>query len=91
MEKTNKTTSDVILYDNRVVVFKMEGDVMLYVVGGAEENEVMLFSVVLALRDCLSILLKYAFSSSHCPCTSSLALFLPIPSFASQGGLIFFS
>ncbi|MCJ1243604.1 Golgi-to-ER vesicle coat component [Trapelia coarctata] len=58
MEKTNKTTSDVILYDNRVVVFKMEGDVMLYVVGGAEENEVLLFSVVLALRDSLSILLK---------------------------------
>ena len=59
MEKTNKQTSDVILYDNRVVVFKMEGDVMLYVVGGAEENEVLLFSVVLALRDSLSILLKY--------------------------------
>lgn len=57
-EKTNKQTTDVILYDNRVVVFKMEGDVMLYVVGGAEENEVMLFSVVLALRDSLSILLK---------------------------------
>lgn len=91
MEKTNKTTSDVILYDNRVVVFKMEGDVMLYVVGGAEENEVMLFSVVLALRDCLSILLKYAFSSSRCPCSSSLALFLLIPSCASQRGLIFFS
>ena len=57
-EKTNKQTSDVILYDNRVVVFKMESDVMLYVVGGAGENEIMLFSVVLALRDALSILLK---------------------------------
>ncbi|MCJ1281802.1 Golgi-to-ER vesicle coat component [Xylographa pallens] len=58
MDKTNKQTSDVILYDNRVVVFKMEGDVMLYVVGGADENEVLLFSVVLALRDSLNILLK---------------------------------
>ncbi|KAL8816712.1 MAG: hypothetical protein Q9191_008282, partial [Dirinaria sp. TL-2023a] len=28
LEKTNKQTSDVILYDGRVVVFKMEGDVM---------------------------------------------------------------
>ena len=65
MEKTNKTTSDVILYDNRVVVFKMEGDVMLYVVGGPEENEVMLFSVVLALRDSLAILLKYVFMITH--------------------------
>ena len=58
MEKTNKQTSDVILYDNRVVVFKMESDVMMYVVGGPEENEIMLFSVILALRDSLAILLK---------------------------------
>lgn len=58
LEKTAKQTSDVILYDNRVVVFKMEADVMLYVVGGSEENEIMLYNVVLALRDSLNILLK---------------------------------
>ncbi|KAK2750615.1 Golgi-to-ER vesicle coat component [Myotisia sp. PD_48] len=57
LEKTNKQTSDIILYDNRVVVFKLEGDVMLYVVGGAEENEVLLYSVVVSLRDTLNILL----------------------------------
>ena len=65
MDKTNKQTSDVILYDNRVVVFKMESDVMLYVVGGADENEVLLFSVVLALRDSLNILLKCAILRFH--------------------------
>ncbi|OQV11356.1 hypothetical protein CLAIMM_15202 [Cladophialophora immunda] len=58
LEKTSKQTSDVILYDNKVVVFKMESDVMLYVVGAAEENEILLYNVVLALRDTLSILLK---------------------------------
>lgn len=58
IEKTAKQTSDVILYDNRIVVFKMESDVMLYVVGGAEENEIMLYNVILALRDSLNILLK---------------------------------
>ncbi|KAF7117432.1 hypothetical protein CNMCM5793_006377 [Aspergillus hiratsukae] len=58
LEKTNKQTSDVILYDNRVVVFKMESDVMIYVVGGAEENEVLLYNVVLTLRDALGILFK---------------------------------
>jgi coatomer subunit zeta len=58
LEKTAKQTSDVILYDNRVVVFKMESDVMMYVVGGAEENEIMLYNVILALRDSLNILLK---------------------------------
>jgi len=58
LEKTSKQNSDIILYDNRVVVFKMESDVMLYVVGGADENEILLYNVVLALRDSLSILLK---------------------------------
>ncbi|KAJ6171798.1 hypothetical protein N7470_000865 [Penicillium chermesinum] len=53
LEKTNKSTSDVILYDNRIVVFKQESDVMLYVVGSADENEVLLYNVVLSLRDAL--------------------------------------
>lgn len=37
---------------------------MLYVVGGADENEILLYNVVLALRDSLNILLK---SESSCP------------------------
>ena len=77
MDKTNKQTSDVILYDNRVVVFKMEGDVMLYVVGGADENEVLLFSVVLALRDSLNILLKCVVVTGF-PCFPPTCL-LPSP------------
>lgn len=36
LEKT-KQTQDVILFDNRCVCFKPESDVMLYVVGGADE------------------------------------------------------
>ncbi|KAI9733858.1 MAG: Golgi-to-ER vesicle coat component [Cirrosporium novae-zelandiae] len=58
LDKTVKSNSDVILYDNRVVLFKQEGDVMLYVVGDSEENEILLFSVVLCLRDALNVLLK---------------------------------
>jgi hypothetical protein len=58
LDKTAKQTTDIILYDGKIVVFKMESDVMLYVVGSAEENEVLLYSVVLALRDSLNILLK---------------------------------
>ena len=66
LEKTAKQTSDIILYDNKIVVFKMESDVMLYVVGGADENEILLYSVILALRDSLNILLKYpTLSTKH--------------------------
>ena len=61
LDKTAKQTSDVILYDNKVIVFKSESDVMLYVVGEAHENEVLLYNVVLCLRDSLSLLLKYAY------------------------------
>jgi coatomer subunit zeta len=61
IEKTSKSNTDVILFDNQVVVFKMESDLMLYVVGPADENEILLYSVVLALRDSLNILLKYVY------------------------------
>ena len=58
-EKTKKQSSDVIMYDNRLVMYKQAVDCTLYVVGGAEENEIMLYLVVVALRDCLDALLKY--------------------------------
>jgi hypothetical protein len=57
-EKTAKQSTDIVLFDNRVVVFKNEADVTLYVVGSADENEILLFNVVLALRDSLTILLR---------------------------------
>jgi hypothetical protein len=41
------------------VVYKQGVDVTMYVVGGAEENEIMLYLVVVALRDCLDAMLKY--------------------------------
>jgi len=56
--KTAKQTSDIILYDNRIVLYKSESDVMMYVVGGLEENEIMLYNVILALRDSLHLLFK---------------------------------
>jgi hypothetical protein len=52
------TSGDIVLYDNHVVVYKTEGDTMLFVVGSADENEILLFTAVLALRDSLNILLK---------------------------------
>jgi coatomer subunit zeta len=60
-EKTKKQTSDVILYDNKLVVYKQAVDATLYVIGGSEENEIMLYLVVVALRDCLDVLLRYLF------------------------------
>ncbi|KAH6666041.1 coatomer zeta subunit [Halenospora varia] len=58
LEKTAKQTADIILYDNRIVLYKAESDVMMYVVGGVDENEIMLYNVVLCLRDSLHLLFK---------------------------------
>jgi len=58
-EKTKKQSSDVILYDNKLCVYKQAVDATLYVIGGAEENDIMIYLVVVALRDCLDALLKY--------------------------------
>jgi hypothetical protein len=43
--KAKMLTLIVTRYDNRIVLFKMESDVMMYVVGGLEENEVLLYNV----------------------------------------------
>ena len=62
LEKTAKQSADIILYDNRIVLYKSESDVMMYVVGGVDENEIMLYNVILALRDSLHLLFKYVLS-----------------------------
>jgi hypothetical protein len=58
LEKTAKQTADIILYDNRIVLYKSESDVMMYVVGSVDENEIMLYNVILAIRDSLHLLFK---------------------------------
>ena len=47
---------------------------MMYVVGGPEENEVLLFGVVLALRDSLAILLKCVVRLFFFPTPSAIPL-----------------
>ncbi|KAK9470059.1 Longin-like domain-containing protein [Dipodascopsis tothii] len=56
--KTHKFDTDIILFDNRVVVYKKVADVVIYIVGGLNENESMLYGVVLALREALKLLLE---------------------------------
>jgi hypothetical protein len=58
LSKTAKQTGDIILLDNRIVLYKNESDVQLVVVGSVDENEVLLYNVILALRDSLHLLFK---------------------------------
>merc|ERR1712025_14243 len=58
IEKTGKQNGDIILYDNRIVLYKLESDVMIYVIGSVDENEILLYNTTLALRDSLHLLFK---------------------------------
>ncbi|KAJ4394206.1 Golgi-to-ER vesicle coat component [Gnomoniopsis smithogilvyi] len=58
LEKTAKQTGDILLFDGRIVLYKSESDVMLYLIGSVEENEVLLYNAILALRDSLHLLFK---------------------------------
>ncbi|KAK4105901.1 snare-like protein [Parathielavia hyrcaniae] len=58
LQKTAKQTGDILLFDSRIVLYKMESDVAVYVVGSLDDNEIMLYNMLLALRDSLHLLFK---------------------------------
>ncbi|KAJ3156143.1 Coatomer subunit zeta-1 [Geranomyces michiganensis] len=57
-DKTKKTTSEIIMFDNQIVVYKNSIDVFLYVLGSADENELILNHVLNSFYEALSLLLK---------------------------------
>ncbi|KAI9171406.1 coatomer zeta subunit [Paramyrothecium foliicola] len=58
LDKTAKQTGDIVLYDNRIVLYKLESDVMIYIIGSVDENEILLYNTILAIRDSLHLLFK---------------------------------
>ncbi|KAI8047543.1 AP complex, mu/sigma subunit [Gilbertella persicaria] len=59
-DKTKRAQgSEVILYDNQVVLYRSNIDISFYVVGSMEENELILLSMLNAFYDAVSTLLRY--------------------------------
>ncbi|KAI9179355.1 Golgi-to-ER vesicle coat component [Blastocladiella emersonii ATCC 22665] len=60
-DKTRKQlTAEVILFENYVVVYKAVADVLVYVVGSLDENEVMLAAALHTVVESVNlVLLKY--------------------------------
>ncbi|MCO5606317.1 hypothetical protein L7F22_060504 [Adiantum nelumboides] len=56
-EKTRRASGDIILYDSHLVLFRASLDCILYVVGPAGENELMLSGLLGSLFEAISILL----------------------------------
>lgn len=50
---------DIILYDGHLAVFKHSADVIFYIIGNAEENELMLSLALNSFQDALSMLLRF--------------------------------
>jgi hypothetical protein len=58
-EKTRKSTGDIIMYENMIVIYRPVVDLVFYLLGGVDENEVMLQGALNAFIDALTILLKF--------------------------------
>eukprot|EP00884_Botryococcus_braunii_P010257 jgi/Botrbrau1/19232/Bobra.0077s0129.1 len=62
--KTNRTNArgeaEITLFDDVIVVYKFLGDLMFYVTGSNEENELILYQVLVAFYESISLLLRGA-------------------------------
>lgn len=60
--KTSRTSArqeaEIVMFDNYVVVYKFLGDLMFYVTGSHDENELILYSVLQAFYEAVSLLLR---------------------------------
>ncbi|KAL7746383.1 Golgi-to-ER vesicle coat component [Sorochytrium milnesiophthora] len=62
-DKTKKLlNNEILLFENQVVVYRASVDVIFYLVGSAEENEVMLTTVLQVIYDSLGLILPYVAS-----------------------------
>ncbi|CAG8623839.1 13183_t:CDS:2, partial [Ambispora leptoticha] len=57
-EKTRRANGEIILYDNHVILYRNNIDVFFYVVGSAEENELILSSILNAFYEAVSSILR---------------------------------
>ncbi len=48
------------MFDDVIVVYKFYGDLMFFVTGSQEENELIIYAVLQAFYESISLLLRYA-------------------------------
>ncbi|KAJ9515599.1 hypothetical protein QJQ45_021704 [Haematococcus lacustris] len=66
--KTSRTNArqeaEIIMFDTFIVVYKYVGDLMFYATGSQDENELILYTVLQAFYESVSILLRQGFCIS---------------------------
>ena len=58
MRTNAKNEAEIIMFDNVITVFKFVSDLHFYVTGSQDENELILVTVLQALFDAISLLLR---------------------------------
>ncbi|KAG7674507.1 hypothetical protein Ndes2526B_g05242 [Nannochloris sp. 'desiccata'] len=88
--KTSRTNArgepEVIMFDDVVVTYKFIGDLMFYVVGHADENEIVLANVLVGFYDSVAMLLRNAVEKKTV--LENLDLVLLCMDELAEGGLI---
>lgn len=57
-EKTSRQNNDILLYENKLVVYKALSGPKIYMVCPPEENEAMMFQAMMGIRDAIDVLLE---------------------------------
>lgn len=57
-KKTHKQNTDIILFENHTVVYKEYADTIVYVIGGLNESEILLYNVLQGLTGAFEIILS---------------------------------
>lgn len=50
--------AEIVMFDNYIMVYKYLGDLMFYVTGSQDENELILYTVLQAFYESVSVLLR---------------------------------
>ena len=59
-----RSAAEITMFDDVVVVYKFIGDLMFFVTGSQDENELILYQVLQGFYEAISLLLRY---QTSCP------------------------
>ena len=57
-----RSAAEITMFDDVIVVYKFIGDLMFFVTGSQDENELILYQVLQGFYEAISLLLRYQIS-----------------------------
>lgn len=69
-----RSAAEITMFDDVVVVYKFIGDLMFFVTGSQDENELILYQVLQGFYEAISLLLRYQYLISYLPAQNDCML-----------------